>query len=195
LEKNEVFEFVRKMKARDHVILLYTDPKDKYEVLFGYLKAGLEKSEAAAYVASEETPEQVKEAMQEFGIDVKRYEQKGTLKIIDYRDWYIIGGKFDISKTISLWKSLLKDAEARGFKGLRVTGEMSCFFKHKMINELVEYEQALHRTLEIPLTAICAYNTEAITKEKGEIELLLDLIKAHSTVIIMGPKAGLVKTI
>ena len=31
MEKNEVFEFVRKMKAMDHVILLYTDPKDKYE--------------------------------------------------------------------------------------------------------------------------------------------------------------------
>lgn len=195
LEKSEIFEFVRNMKATDHVILLYTNPEDKHAVLFTYLKEGLEKGEAAAYVAGQESPEQIKQAMRKFGIDVEKYEKNGALKVIDYRDWYIISGKFDMSETVRLWKRLLNEARAKGFKGLRVTGEMACFFKHKMVKELIEYEYALHRTLEIPLTAICAYDMEMITKEQGGVQLLVDFLKSHSTAIIMGPKAGLVKTV
>jgi archaellum biogenesis ATPase FlaH len=193
LEKNEILEFVKSMKTTDHVILLYTNTEDKHIVLFTYLKAGLEKDEAAAYVAGEETPEEIKQAMREFGIDVERYEGRGALRIIDYRDWYIIDGKFDMSKTIGLWKKLLDESKAKGFKGLRVTGEMTCFFENNMVKELVEYEKALHRVLEIPMIAICAYDQEATTKEGGP-GLLIDLLLTHSTAIIMGPKAGVVKT-
>lgn len=179
MQKNEIVEFVKNMKATDHVILLYTNPKEKHDVLFTYLKAGLERGEAAAYVAGQEHPEQIKQAMREFGIDVGRYEKNGALRVIDYRDWYIIDGKFDVSKTLGLWKKILDESTAKGFKGLRVTGEMVCFFENKMVKELVEYERALHKTLEIPLTAICAYDQEVVAKEGG-VELLLDLLNAHS---------------
>lgn len=194
MEKSEIFESVKNMKATGHVILLYTNPEDKRNVLFTYLKAGLEGGEAAAYVAGQESTEEVKQAMQEFGIDVERYEKNGALRVLDYREWYIIDGKFNVSNTLGLWKKLLDESMAKGFKGLRVTGEMECFFKNKMMRELVEYEQSLHKTLEIPLTAICAYNQGVVTEEGG-IELFLDLLKAHSTAIITGPKAGLVKTV
>ena len=193
MERSEVLKFVKNMKATDHVILLYADHKDKHSVLFTYLKAGLEGGEAAAYVAGQETPEQIKRAMREFGIDVERYEKNGALRVIDYRDWYIIDGRFDVLKTIGLWKELLDESTARGFKGLRVTGEMVCFFDNKMVKELVEYERALHRTLDIPLTAICAYDLDVVVKEGGE--LLLDLLNAHSTAIIMETDVGIVKMV
>lgn len=193
MERGEILEFVRNMKPTDHVILLYTSPRDRHDVLFTYLKAGLERGEAAAYVAGQETPERIKQVMREFGIDVERYGRNGGLRVIGYRDWYIIGGKFDMSKTIKLWRRLLDESTAKEFKGLRVTGGMACFFENKMVRELAEYERALHRTLEIPLTAICAYDSNVVAKEEGE--LLLDLLNSHSTAIIMGPGAGLVKTV
>jgi hypothetical protein len=194
MDKNNVIKFVKNMKATDHVALFYTDPKDKYLVLFTYLKAGLDKGEAAAYVAGQESPSQIKQEMQKFGIDVKRYEKSGALKVIDYKDWYIIGGEFNISKTLNLWKKLFDEVRAKGFKGLRVTGEMACFFKNKMVKEVVDYEFTLHRTLEIPMTAICAYDSELVAKEGG-VDLLYELLIAHSTAIIMGPKIGIVKTV
>jgi len=194
LEKNEVFEFVKNLKATDHVILLYTNPEDKRIVLFTYLKAGLDGGEAAAYVAGEESPEEIRQAMREFSIDVERHEERGALRVIEYREWYIIGGKFNVAKTMGLWKKLLNETTERGFKGLRVTGEMACLLENKMIEELVEYENVLHRTLEIPLTAICAYDSDIVIKEGG-CKLLMDLLLAHSTAIIMGPKAGVVKTV
>jgi len=130
---------------------------------------------------------------------VEHLEKTGALRVVDYRNWYIIGGEFNIDKTISLWKKALVEAVARGFKGLRVTGEMACFFKNNMINELVLYERALHRELEIPLAAICAYDDDVVLKgikEERYLRLYLDLITAHSTILFTGPQeAGMVRVV
>jgi hypothetical protein len=199
LSKNEILEFVRKMKARDHVILFYTNQRDKHLVLFTYLKAGLDAGEAAVYVAGDESPSQIREAMRDFGLDVEHLERTGALKVVDYRNWYIIGGEFNIGRTISLWKKALDEAVAIGFKGLRGAGEMACFFKNNMINELVLYERALHRELDIPLAAICAYDDGVVLKgieEERYLKLYLDLITAHSTILFAGPQeAGMVRVV
>jgi hypothetical protein len=107
-------------------------------------------------------------------------------------------GKFDIGNTISLWKKSFDQAMARGFKGLRVAGEMGFFFKHGMINELVVYERSLHRELETPLEAICAYDDTLVVKgaeEQHYLRLYLDLIVAHKITLFIGPEeAGVIRT-
>jgi hypothetical protein len=55
MEKNELLEFVRRMKPTDHVILFYQNPEDKHLVLFTYPKAGLDQDEAAVYVGTQES--------------------------------------------------------------------------------------------------------------------------------------------
>ena len=197
--KDEILNFVRKMKARDHVILFYTNHRDKHLVLFTYLKAGLDAGEAAVYVAGDESTSEIKEAMSDFGLDVEDHEKTGALRVVDYRNWYIVRGEFNIGRTISLWKKALDEAVEKGFKGLRVAGEMACFFTHNMINELVLYERALHRELEIPLAAICAYDDRVVLKgieEERYLRLYLDLVTAHSTILFTGPQeAGMVKVV
>jgi hypothetical protein len=188
LEKKEIIEFVKTMKLKEHGVLLYTDIKDKHDVLFTYLKAGLERGEAAACIACQESPEQIREAMQEFGIDVKRYEDKGALKVIDYRDWYIVNGKFDSSRTLDLWRKIAQESESKGFRGLRVTGEVVCFFENNLVNELLDYEHALHRTLDIPMTAICAYDSKILTTKEEWFNVLIEILNTHSTAIMIGPR-------
>ena len=94
---------------------------------------------------------------------------------------------------MGLWKNLHDEVTAKGFKGLRVTGETSSFFKQKKVKELVEYERSLHRTVELPMKVVCAYDKEVVAKENSG-ELYIDLIKAHGTVLFSGPEAGIVKT-
>jgi hypothetical protein len=198
LGKDEILDFVRVMKAKDHVIMFYTDRRDKRLILFTYLKAGLDNGEAAIYVAGDESPNQIKKAMEEFGLNVRQYEKTCALNVMDYRDWYMTKGKFDIGNTISLWKKSFDQAMARGFKGLRVAGEMGFFFKHGMINELVVYERSLHRELETPLEAICAYDDTLVVKgaeEQHYLRLYLDLIVAHKITLFIGPEeAGVIRT-
>jgi len=66
------------MKPTDHVILFYDDPNDKHQVLFTYLKAGLDHGEADAYISTQETPNQIREAMKQFGVDVDKLEKSGA---------------------------------------------------------------------------------------------------------------------
>jgi len=199
LGKAEILDFVKSMQVKDHAILFYSNRTDKREVLFTYLKAGLDAGEAAIYVASEESPDEIKRAMKDFGLNSEQYEKSRALRVVDYRDWYIIEGKFDISKVFALWEQSLKESFANGFKGLRVTGEMSCFFKHHMLNELVVYERALHRELETPMKAICAYDDGVVLRgaeEDSYLRIYLDLITAHGTILFVGPQdAGVIRAV
>jgi len=182
----KVTHFVEELKPRDHVIFVYQSQEAKHSVLFHYLKAGLKNGEAAAYVASEETPDQIREAMKRFGINVEKHERAGTLNIIEYTDIYIINGRFDIKTTMSKWNKLHDEAVSKGLKGLRVTGEMSCFFEHNLVEQLVEYERSLHRVLELPMTAICAYQGQMLAKAKNPINLYTELVRAHGAVLFAG---------
>jgi len=199
LGKSEILEFVKTMRAKDHAILFYASQRDKRDVLFTYLKAGLDVGEAAIYVASDESVDEIRRAMEDFGVRVDQYERTHALRIVDYREWYIVDGKFHVSRIFSRWERALQEALARGFTGLRVAGEMSCFFRHHMLNELVVYERALHRELELPMEAICAYDDSVVLRgveENRYLRLYLDLIAAHGTILVVGPEeAAVVKSV
>jgi hypothetical protein len=142
----------------------------------------LENNEAFIYVCSEASVEEIRAAMLQFAIDVKRHEKTGALKVLDYTQHYIIDGKFDVKNIGRLWNRYYREALAHGFKGLRVTGEMSCFFKHNLVKELLEYEKGLHTTLDSPIVAICAYRAEQIMKPDSPFSMYSELTKAHGSV-------------
>jgi len=187
----KVIRFMEQMRPTNHVIFVYDSPEAKYNVLFNYLKVGLDNGEAGVYVASDENPGQIKEAMKQFGIQVEKHEKTGALQIFGHEDIYIIDGKFSTTTTINLWNKLYSEALKQGFKGLRVTGEVACFFKHKLIRELIEYEKALHSVLDIPMIALCAYNANLLNKTKDPVNIYSELARTHSTVLFTGLDAQL----
>jgi len=182
----KVIRFMEHLRPTNHLIFVYDSPEAKYNVLFNYLKVGFNNGEAVVYVASDENPSRIREAMKQFGIPVEEYEKTGALHILGHEDIYIINGKFSTTTTINLWNKLYKEALKQGFKGLRVTGEVACFFKHNLIRELIEYEKALHTILDIPMIAICAYNASQINKSKDPANLYGELARAHGTVLFTG---------
>jgi hypothetical protein len=185
-ETERLSRFIKQLKPSDHAIFVYENPESKYDVLFHYIKHTLENGEAAIYVCSEAKPAQIKNAMKHFGIDVEKYEKTDALKVLDYTEFYIIDGKFSIENTLSLWNKFYKEALAKGFKGLRVTGETACFFKHNMVQDLVEYEKALHTSLDIPMIAICTYSADKLKSVDDPIDLYRELTRAHGIVLYSG---------
>lgn len=182
-EMQRLVDFAKNLKPTEHVILFYFEPELKRRLLFAYLKAGLDKGEAAAYIASQETPEQIEEAMKASGINVEQLEAAGALRVLPYTKWYYLDGYFDISRTKNLWQELYEQTTAKGFKGLRVTGETSCFLERGQANELIAYEQALHKKIELPMIAICAYDTSQVPAK-----VFHDLIAAHGNSLFIGPE-------
>ena len=185
----ETVNFSKEMKPTEHVILFYSKPELKRQLLFSYLMEGLDKGEAAAYVASQETPDEIKTTMSAFGIDVERSERTGALRVIPYTQWYYLEGYFDEARTRQLWQKLYDDVMAKGFKGLRVTGETHCFFEHGHVAELVAYEKSLHREVELPMAVICTYDVNEVPTQTFH-----DLIAAHSNSLFLGPELQLVSS-
>ncbi|MHA1903304.1 MAG: MEDS domain-containing protein [Candidatus Thorarchaeota archaeon] len=177
---------LKTLKPRDHAILVYDSLDAKRNTLFNYINGALINDEAAVYVCSEETPDEIRTAMKQFGIEVEKHEDSGALEILDYTDVYIKGGKVEIDSIMDSWGKCYNDAMAKGFKGMKVTGEMSCFLEHQFVPELIEYEQALHTILDIPMTAICAYSAKTLEDSEDSINLYSELVKAHGKVLFAG---------
>lgn len=178
--------FLKTLKPTNHIIFLYEALEAKYTVLFNYAKVGLENSESVLYIASEETPSEIRAAMERFGIEVETYTKTGALHILSYDEFYIFNGKSDLITTLGLINKLYNEAFTKGFKGFRAVGELACFFEHNLTQELIGYERALGRALDLPIIAVCACNTKTLTNASDPIDIYTDLLKAHGTILFTG---------
>jgi hypothetical protein len=181
LNFGKTLDYVRDLETGGHGIFFYRNPHEKHEVLFNFLQAGFHKGEGAIYVASQETSKQIRRCMEDFGLNVKALERDGTLRIFDYNDWYIIDGEVNLSHTMMLVRRVFDEAMEIGLKGLRGCGEAACFFEHKKEKELLELELMVGRKLNLPLTALCAYDVNHA--KSLEEKLFFSLIKAHGPVV------------
>jgi transcriptional regulator of met regulon len=177
---------LKSLRPRDHVILFYESQEAKRKTLFSYINRGLQDGEAGVYVCSEESPQEIRNAMIEFGMNVEAYEKSGALRILPYTEMYIKEGIFDLEVVMDTWSKWYDEAIAKGFNGMRATGEMSCFIEHNLLDELLDYERALHTILEIPMTAICAYNADKLTIVDNPVDVYSELVKAHGKVLFAG---------
>ncbi|MGY5854924.1 MAG: MEDS domain-containing protein, partial [Candidatus Thorarchaeota archaeon] len=177
--EEKMTRILKDLKPREHVILVYNTLEAKRDTLFSYIQGALENGEAARYVCSEESTDSIRKAMVEYGIDVQENEATGALGILDYTDIYIKDGTFNIDDVMDTWTNLYNKVIDDGFSGMRVTGEMNCFLEHDLIDELIEYEQALHTVLDIPMIAICAYNAQKLQEINNPINIYYELVKAH----------------
>lgn len=177
----ETLNYVRNLKVGNHAVFFYSNPHEKREVLFNFLEAGFQKGEGAIYVATQENSKQIREHMENFGLNVKALERDRMLRIFDYDEWYIIDGKMDGPRTIKLGQRVFDETMELGLKGMRGCGEAACFFEHKKEKELIEYELRIGRKLDAPVTGLCAYDVNHA--KSLEEKFFFTLVKAHGPVV------------
>ena len=185
-----VNDFLSRFDPGSHVVLFYNDQKSKHELLFTHLKYG-EHSQGLAYVCSEESPSLIRQEMQKFGLDTNSVKGTDKLTISNYDEIYIENGEVDIPAIIGKFAGMVDACRNRGLNGLRAAAEMSCFFKHGKIEELVAYERALHRRLMFKAEGICAYNITEISSQ-GYLDVVMPLVRAHDPVIFATPNGYLI---
>jgi len=186
----EILRFVSNLKISNHMVFFYDTLERKRNILFTFLSSGLANRKGAFYVCSEEGPDQIRRNMESFGINVKENELEGKLVIRNYDELYIQDGEAESVKILAGWKRTYEEFRRKGL-GLRVTGEMACFFKHNKVKELLRYEYALHRVLDIPMEAVCAYNINTIV-DTGHTEIIMPLVRAHGWAVFTGPGGNMI---
>jgi hypothetical protein len=180
MQTENLTSFIKQIQPTNHIILFYDSLETKRRILYDYISDGLAKGKGIIYVCSDESPDEVRDGLISYGIDVEPNERSENLLIKNF-EWYIEKGKADALKIINRMNEAHRKFSEKGL-GMRIMGETSCFFKQNKVRELLRYEYALHKVFTIPIDAICAYNLQSIV-DAGYTDVIMPLVRAHGKAI------------
>ncbi len=163
-----------------HFCQFYQDPQDLIDILVPYFKAGLENHEFCMWVTSE--PLRAGQARAALAAEVENlddYFRQGQIEILDYSQWYTAGGRFESGRVLQAWVDKLAAAKARGFEGLRLTGNTFWLEKSDWY-DFTEYEAAVDAVIgQYEMLAICTYSLEKC----GAVEIM-DVVSNHAFALV-----------
>jgi PAS domain S-box-containing protein len=168
-------EAVGEMPWGTHFCLFYETKADLLETTVSYCNAGLQSHEFCLWVvAAPITEEDAKQALKRAVPDLDRYLIDCCIEIVTAQDWYLHDGTFDIKRVIAGWNEKLVSASARGYAGVRVTGD-TAWLEKKDWKDFCEYEESLNVAIANQrLTVLCTYPLAAC----GAAEIL-DVVRTH----------------
>ena len=158
-----------------HFCLFYDTKADLLETLVCYCKAGLQSQEFCLWVvAPPVTREDALEALRQAVPSFDRYVPDGGIEIVPARDWYLQDGAFDLNRVIAGWNETLRRASARGYVGVRVTGD-TAWLERKHWKDFCEYEDALNESITNQrLAVLCTYPLASCGAQE-----ILDVVRTH----------------
>jgi C4-dicarboxylate-specific signal transduction histidine kinase len=158
-----------------HFCLFYETRADLLETLVSYCKAGLESQEFCLWVVAEPLAvEDARRALKRAVPDLDQYLADQSIEIVAARDWYLQDGAFDLNRVISGWNEKLARASARGYAGVRVTGD-TAWLEKKDWKDFCEYEESLNQAIAGQrLAVLCTYPLASC----GASEIL-DVVRTH----------------
>jgi signal transduction histidine kinase len=169
-------DVVGNMSWGTHFCLFYDTKADLLETLVSYCRAGLESKELCLWVAAPPvTVEEARQALRGAVPDFDQHTAQSSIEIVAARDWYLRDdGSFDLKRVIAGWNQKLMHASAKGYAGVRVTGD-TAWLEKQYWKHFCEYEDALNMAIANQhLAALCTYPLAAY----GAAEIL-DVVRTH----------------
>ena len=163
-----------------HFCQFYKTKQDLIDILVPYFKAGLENNEFCMWITSEPLMvAEAEEAMRKAVNDFDEYLRQGQIEIIPYNEWYLLGGTFDDDRVLKGWVSKLEQALARGYSGLRLTGN-TFWLERNHWQAFTEYEAKVNNVIgKYRMLAICTY-----CLDKCDGTAVIDVVKNHQFALI-----------
>ena len=111
--------------------------------------------------------------------DFERYVEKGQIEILPHTDWYLRGGTFDSPRVLDAWVRKLEMARARGFDGLRLTGN-TFWLEKKDWQAFTDYEAAVDSVIgRYRMLAVCTYSLDRCGANE-----VLDVVRNHRFALV-----------
>lgn len=170
----------------DHICTLYTSPEEQLQAAVEYIQAGLDRNEQCLYVCGEHTPDELRAALQNAGVDVKREEARGALNLVTKGEAHLKDGSFNAKNMMTFLHEAVKDALDNGFEGLAAAGDMTWVMDGAAgTEELAEYESCLNQFYaDHKALGLCQYNRKTMPSQ-----FLDHCIATHRYIRIDGPIA------
>lgn len=162
-----------------HFCLFYETKEDLLDTLLSYCKTGLQRQEYCMWIVAEPlTIEEATNALKEVLPDLERYLADSCLEIVPARDWFLQGGTFDGERVTGDWHEKLASVSARGYPGMRVTGDTTWLTK-KDWRHFCDYEDGLNEVIgNQRLAVLCTYPLAACGAPQ-----ILDVVRTHQFVL------------
>jgi MEDS: MEthanogen/methylotroph, DcmR Sensory domain/GAF domain len=158
-----------------HFCHFYETRQDLLDTLVPYFKAGLEYKEFCLWVISPPlTEEEARSALRQTLPELDRYLLERSMEILPNDVWYLEVGVFDLDRALNGWQEQLHQALARGYAGMRVTGDATGLRKRDW-RDFYEYERELNEFVaDRHMIVLCTY--PLATSGAAEV---LDLARTH----------------
>jgi PAS domain S-box-containing protein len=169
------FDVVGDIPWGTHFCLFYEKKADLLDIAIAYCKAGLESQEFCLWVVADPlTVEEATRALNEAIPDCYRYFADQSIEIVASREWYLPDGTFDLNRVIRGWNEKLAHALARGYDGVRVTGD-TAWLEKKACKGFCEYEELLnHAVTNQRIAVLCTYPLASCSATE-----ILDVVRNH----------------
>jgi PAS domain S-box-containing protein len=163
-----------------HFCQFYRTASDLLDILVPYFAAGLEANEFCMWITSEPVgKEAAKRALAEAVPDLDRRLRAGQIEFLGHDEWYLAEGRFDANRVLDAWAAKLKDARARGFDGLRLTGNTFWLEKADW-DAFTAYEAAVNESIgQSLMLALCTYSLDRCGAEE-----ILDVVRNHRFALV-----------
>jgi PAS domain S-box-containing protein len=178
--RNSGIDVIGSVSWGTHFCQFYKTKQDLIDLLVPYFRAGLEDNEFCMWVTSEplvvaEAEEAMRKAMDGFD----EYLRRGQIEIIPYNEWYLLGGIFDDDRVLEGWISRLEQALARGYSGLRLTGN-TFWLERNHWRAFTEYEAKVNNVIsKYKMLAMCTY-----CLDKCDASAVIDVVKNHQFALV-----------
>ena len=162
-----------------HFCLFYETREDLLNSLIAYCKSGLGREEYCLWIVAEPlTIEEATAALKAAVPDLDRHLADSRMEIVSARDWFLKGGTFDGKRLTDAWYEKLARVSARGYAGMRVTGDTTWLAK-KDWGHFCDYEDGLNEVIgNQSLAVLCTYPLATC----GAPEIL-DVVRTHQFVL------------
>jgi C4-dicarboxylate-specific signal transduction histidine kinase len=162
-----------------HFCLFYETKEDLLDTLVSYCKSGLESEEYCLWIVAE--PLRIEDAigaLKDAVPALDRYVADSRLEIASARDWFLQGGTFDGKRLTAAWYEKLAGVSARGYAGMRVTGDTTWLSK-KDWSHFCDYEDGLNEVIgNQRLAVLCTYPLAGCGAPQ-----ILDVVRTHQFVL------------
>lgn len=165
----------------NHYSHFYEGPDDLAEAVVPFIASGVRNNEQCLWVTAE--PFGLDDATAALGALVPDLEWRmaqGQVEIVAHDQWYTSGGSFNVRSVIDGWLERERIALARGYSGLRITGNTFWLDTPEQFADFAAYEAALHDTIKSHrITCLCSY---CLSKVSGKD--LLNVVRNHDFAVV-----------
>lgn len=166
-----------------HMCLIYDNDEHRKNIIGKFLEKGISTGEQVGYFTDKTSKKEVEDWLMELGVNIPRVTENNSFEIFIAENVYCPSGKFDPHNMLNQLGNCYSKAIKNGFKGSRVSGEMSWALKGiPGSDKLLEYE-ALINTISTkrPVTPICQYDSRLF-----DGVTIINVLKVHPLMIVKG---------